>query len=63
MLNSQRQRRSIFGTEKPKSDDDEPKILLNGDTFSNWNVSKPAAESMLEQPANNSVSQITFTRP
>ena len=40
MTSFQRQRRSIFGTDKPKPDSEEPKILLNGDTFSDWKENK-----------------------
>jgi hypothetical protein len=63
MLSSQRQRRSIFGTEKQKGENEGPKILLNGDTFSDWKVSKPSVANAFFQPPSNTVSQITITKP
>jgi hypothetical protein len=62
MTSSQRQRRLIFGTEKPKPDNEEPKILLNGDTFSDWKENKPATESTFCRLTNNTASQITITK-
>ena len=63
MLSSQRNRRSIFGADKPKGESEEPKILLNGDTFSDWNASKPSVFSAFFQPPSNTVSQVTITKP
>lgn len=63
MLSSQRNRRSIFGTEKSKGESEEPKIFLNGDTFSDWKVSKPSIASAFFQPSSNTVSQITISKP
>ena len=62
MTSSQRQRRSIFGTDKPKPDSEEPNILLNGDTFSDWKENKQVTEGTFYQPTNNATSNITFTK-